>query len=188
MLFVNRVNSQQVCIENQLLVVDTPILIPDSYKIGMIYTLAHRCFWICSNWSMFHSYLLLLRELFHKNCCLENFIDRYFTLFLYRNHILKEKVPKVEKKPLRLVHPALETVSLQTKINFQKYMKGVLRCCKLQFIFKSQNKLFNHFCFKDPVPQIFPSSVRLVYKFQCGLCNESYYGECVRHLAVKGTN
>ena len=25
----------------------------------------------------------------------------------------------------------------------------------------------------------------MVYKFQCGLCNESYYGECVRHLAVR---
>ena len=25
----------------------------------------------------------------------------------------------------------------------------------------------------------------MVYKFQCGLCNESYYGECVRNLAVK---
>ena len=25
----------------------------------------------------------------------------------------------------------------------------------------------------------------MVYKFQCGLCNESYYGECVRYLAVK---
>ena len=37
--------------------------------------------------------------------------------------------------------------------------------------------------YKDPVPQILTSGV--VYKFQCGLCNESYYGECVRHLAVK---
>ena len=25
----------------------------------------------------------------------------------------------------------------------------------------------------------------VVYKFQCELCNESYYGECVRHLAVR---
>ena len=25
----------------------------------------------------------------------------------------------------------------------------------------------------------------VVYKFQCGLCNESYYGECLRHLAVR---
>ena len=25
----------------------------------------------------------------------------------------------------------------------------------------------------------------VVYKFQCGRCNESYYGECVRHLNVR---
>ena len=25
----------------------------------------------------------------------------------------------------------------------------------------------------------------MFYKFECGLCNESYYGECVRHLAVR---
>ena len=36
---------------------------------------------------------------------------------------------------------------------------------------------------KDPVPQILTSD--MVYKFQCGLCNESYYGECVRHLALR---
>ena len=61
-------------------------------------------------------------------------------------------------------------------------IKGVLNCCKLQVIFKSQNKLSNNFRFKYPVPQMLTSGV--VYKFQCGLCNESYYRECVRHLAV----
>ena len=25
----------------------------------------------------------------------------------------------------------------------------------------------------------------VIYKFQCGFCNESYYGECVRHLNVR---
>ena len=30
------------------------------------------------------------------------------------------------------------------------------------------------------IPKEFSSGV--VYKFQCGLCNESYYGEYVRHL------
>ena len=25
----------------------------------------------------------------------------------------------------------------------------------------------------------------MVYKFQCGLCNESYYGGCVRHLNLR---
>ena len=55
--------------------------------------------------------------------------------------------------------------------------------CKLQVNFKSQNKLCNNSRFKDPIPRILASVV--VYKFWCGLCNESYYGECVRHLAVR---
>ena len=62
-------------------------------------------------------------------------------------------------------------------------MKGALNCRKLQVVFKCQNKLCNNFCFKDPFLQILTSTV--VYKFQCGLCNESYYGECVRHLDVR---
>ena len=50
-------------------------------------------------------------------------------------------------------------------------------------MFKSQNKLAKTFCFKDRIPKELTSGV--VYKFQCGLCNESYYGECVRHLNVR---
>ena len=65
----------------------------------------------------------------------------------------------------------------------EKSIKEILSSCKLQVIFKGQNKLCNSFRFKDPVPQTFTSSV--AYNFQCGLCNESYYGECVGHLAVK---
>ena len=45
----------------------------------------------------------------------------------------------------------------------------------------SYSKMSN--AFKDPVPQILTSG--MVYTNQPGLCNESYYGECVRHLAVR---
>ena len=69
-------------------------------------------------------------------------------------HIFREKVPKVENKPLRLVLPYSGTTSLQTRTKLQKSFKGVLNCCKLQVIFKSQNKLCNNFWFKDSVPQI----------------------------------
>ena len=64
--------------------------LPDTYKIGMIYTLINRCFPIWSSWSMFCP----------EHGCPENFIDRCFKLFLNRIHILKEKVPTVEKKQL----------------------------------------------------------------------------------------
>ena len=50
-------------------------------------------------------------------------------------------------------------------------------------MFKSQNKLAKAFRFKDRIPKELTSGV--VYKFHCGLCNESYYGECVRHLNVR---
>ena len=124
---------------------------------------------------MFYQQLILLREIFQKNGYPENFIDRYFTLFLNRIHFLKEKVPTVEKKPLRLVLPYLGTITLRTRTKWQKSIKGVFNCCKLQVIFKSKNKLCNNLSLTSGV----------VYKFQCGLCNESYYGECVRHLAVR---
>ena len=97
--------------------------------------------------------------MFQKNGFPENFIDRCFKLFLNRICILKEKVPTVEKKPLRLVLAYLGTISLQTTSKLQKSIKGVLNCCKLQVIFKSQNKLCNNFRFKDPVPQILTSGV-----------------------------
>ena len=49
--------------------------LPDTWKIGMIYTLGNICFRICSSWSMFHQRLTLLREMFQKNGYPENFID-----------------------------------------------------------------------------------------------------------------
>ena len=52
---------------------------------------------------MYHQQLILLREIFQKNGYPENFVDRYFKLFFNRIDILKENVPTVEKKPLRLV-------------------------------------------------------------------------------------
>ena len=138
----------------------------------MTYTLINRCFWIFSSWSMFHQQLMiLLREIFQKNGHPQNFIVRCFNFFSNRIHILKEKVPVVEKKPLLLVLPYLGTILLQTRTKLQKSIKEVLNCCKLQFIFKSQNKLCNSFPFKDPVPQIRTSD--MVYKFQWELRNES---------------
>ena len=74
-------------------------------------------------------------------------------------------------------------MSLQTRSKLRKSLKGILNCCKLQIVFKSQNKLAKALRFKDRIPEELTSGV--VHKFQCGLCNESYYGECVRHLNVR---
>ena len=49
--------------------------------------------------------------------------------------------------------------------------------------FKSQSKLSNSFRFKDPIPRDLISGD--VHKFQCGLCNESYYGDSIWYLDLR---
>ena len=53
----------------------------------------------------------------------------------------------------------------------------------MQKVFKNKIRLGNNFHFKDQIPNDLTSAV--LYKFQCGPCNESYYGDCVRHLNVR---
>ena len=62
-----------------------------------------------------------------------------------------------------------------------KSIKGVLNRCKLQAIFKIQIKLCSNF----RLPCSPNSYMRCGVQVQCGLCNEYYYGECVRHLPLK---
>ena len=90
----------------------------------------------------------------------------------------------VPKKTVFLALPYLgRPLSLQTRTKSRKSLKGILNCCKLQIVFKSQNKLAKAFRFKDRIPKELISGV--VYKFHCRFCNESYYGKCVRHLNVR---
>ena len=72
---------------------------------------------------------------------------------------------------------------MQTRTKLRKSLKDIRNCCKLQIVFKSQNKLVNDFLFKDRIPKELISGV--LYKLRCGLCYESYYGECVRDLNVR---
>ena len=53
----------------------------------------------------------------------------------------------------------------------------------MQIVFKNKTRLGNNFLLKDRIPNELTSGV--VYKFQCGLCNKSCYGECIRHLNAK---
>ena len=98
-------------------------------------------------------------------------------------HVVKETTLTVKMKLLVLVFPYLSSISLQTKTKMKKPLKNILNCCKLQIEFKNKTRLSSNFHFKDRIPNDLTSGV--VYKFQCGLCNESYYGECMRHLNVR---
>ena len=158
--------------------------LPCSNKIGLLHTLLlHTCFRICSDCTKFHLELVKLTDVFKNNGYPENFINNCFKVFLDNKYRIQEKVISVPKKTLFLVLPYLAPLALQTRTKSRKSLKGILNCCKLQIEFKSQNKLAKAFRFEDRISKELTSGV--VYKFQCGLCNESYYVECVRHLNVR---
>ena len=66
---------------------------------------------------------------------------------------MEEKVITVRKKTLFLVLPYLGPLSLQTRTMLMKSLKGILNYCKLQIVFKSQNKLAKAFRFKYRIPK-----------------------------------
>ena len=149
----------------------------------MVYILVQTCFRICLDWTKFLAELTFLKKIFRKNGYPESFIDKCFKKFLDSIHLVKEKVPTVERKRLLLVLPYLGVISLKTRAKLQQALKGVLSCCKLEIVFKCQTKLSNSFRFKSPIPKDLISGV--VYKFECGFCNESYYGKSIKHLDIR---
>ena len=82
-----------------------------------------------------------------------NFINNWFKVFLDNKYRVREKVITVPKKTLFLVLPYLGLLSLQTRTKLRKSLKSILSCCKLQIVFKSQNKLAKAFRFKDRIPK-----------------------------------
>ena len=58
-----------------------------------------------------------------------------------------------------------------------------MNCSKVQIVFKNQRRLSSQFRFKEPLP--YDLMYKFVYKYTCGICNSSYYGETDRHLRVR---
>ena len=102
---------------------------------------------------MYHQQLILLRKIFQENGYPENFVNRYFKLFFNRIDILKENVPTVEKKPLRLVLSYLGTISLRTRTKLQKSIKRVLNYINYRLFLKDKINSLTIFALKTLFPK-----------------------------------
>ena len=76
-------------------------------------------------------------------------------MFLDNIHLVKEKLPTVERKRFLLVLPYLGVISLQTRPKLQQALKGVLNCCKLEIAFKCQTNFPILSDLKTLYPKIF---------------------------------
>ena len=79
--------------------------------------------------------------------------------------------------------PFIGELFLETRTKLHKTLKRTVGCCKTNIVFKSKGNFSNVFRFIDCLPYDLVSHV--VYKFHCGRCNSSYYGETDRHLKVR---
>ena len=73
--------------------------------------------------------------------------------------------------------------SLCLRTRLQKSINSNISFCKIKIIFKSSKRLANFFRFKDKTPLSLRSNI--VYKFTCGRCNATYYGEMCCHFKVR---
>ena len=69
-----------------------------------------------------------------------------------------------------------ESISSKTKTKLKNSLKNIFKCYKLIIVFTSKTRLNNKFHFKDRIPKHLASDI--IYQIQCGICNESCYGEC----------
>ena len=71
---------------------------PVAYKFGLVCTLLHRSFSICSSYEKFHEEIVLLKDIFKKNEYLQFFIDKCIKKYLSKLFVPKRMVHTVHKK------------------------------------------------------------------------------------------
>ena len=124
--------------------------LPNIFKIGMIYALVNRYFWICSNWSMSYSQVRLNKNVLEKQ--LFQKLHWYMFSIIFKQNSYPERKDSCRYKEASFISPSFFRNHIIANFDWiTKCITVVLNSCKLQFIFKSQNKIFNDFCFKDPV-------------------------------------
>ena len=157
--------------------------IPGTYKIGLIKSLLFRCFSSCSDFIKFHHEIDKLKSTLYKNSYPRDLIDKCIKEFLDKILTLKPVVSTVPKKELIITLTYLGKLSLQIRTRINRIMKNKLPYRNIQFVFQTKCKISNSFTFKDKIPSVLGCGI--VYKFQCGSCDATYYSKTKHHFKVR---
>ena len=145
--------------------------IPDIYKRGLIETLLHRSFRLCSNYENFHREIETLKSILKHNS---------YPQVLFFQRALKFMVPKRE---LICVLPYLGKASLDLRTRLRRTIERNLPFCKLKIIFRSKCRLNTLFRFKNSLEKKICSGI--IYRYTCSNCKVTYYGKTFRHFYTR---
>ena len=109
---------------------------PVTYKFGLVHTLLHRSFSICSSYEKFHEEIVLLKEVFKKNEYPHFFIDKCIKKYLNKLFVPKRIIHTVDKKQVMLVLPFLGPLSFEIRSHLQNLI------IKIRFLRKVFSKQY----------------------------------------------
>ena len=121
------------------------------HKRGLIETLLHKNFRLCSSYKNFHREIETLKSLFKHNNYPQNFVDQCIKKFFNKLFIKKDLNFMVLKRELTFVLPYLGKLSFDLRTRLRQTIKRYLPYCKLKIIFRSKCRLNILFRFKDPL-------------------------------------
>ena len=74
------------------------------YKRGLIETLLHRSFRLCSSYENFHREIETLKSIFKHNNYPKNFVDQFINTFLNKSFMKKDLNFMISKRGLTFVN------------------------------------------------------------------------------------
>ena len=137
--------------------------LPVDYKKGLIATLLHRTYTICSDYGKLHDEIKKLKIIWRKNNFLLFFIDKCIKKFLDKVFIKKPPNELPTKKEFTVSIVFLGRISIQIKKKLQSAFRELCPGLKLKVVFSSPNRIRNGFMFKDKLPRELDSMC--LYKF-----------------------
>ena len=150
------------------------------HKRGLIETLLHRSFRLCSSYENFHREIETLKSIFKHNNYPQNFVNQCIKKFLNKLFIKKDLNFMVSKRELTFVLPYLGKLSFDLRTRLRRIIERDLPYCKLKIIFRSKCRLNKLFQFKDPLEKKIRSGI--IYRYTCSKCKVTYYGKTFRHF------
>ena len=155
----------------------------DIYKRGLIETLLHRSFRLCSNYENFHQEIETLKSILKHNSYPHNLVNHCIKKFLNKLFVQRGLNFMVPKRELICVLPYLGKASLDLRTRLRLTIERNLPFCKLKIIFRSKCRLNTLFHFKDSLEKKIRSGI--IYRYTCSNCKVTYYGKTFRHFYTR---